>query len=238
MPKTTYIVLAALLLFLAVQLPPAAAAAIDDLLVQAVLQNDEQRALAALLQGADPNYVRRNRPTPLAQAAWNANSSLVRLLLEHGADPNLKTATALYREPPLNLAILSGDANSAELLLQFGADVNAPREMTSAASWLSHRQKSDGAAPLLLAVPSLRLVNLLLAHGADANQPNKYGYTPLMAAADSAGSEQRCRVAAALLQFGADPAAVDERGNSALRYAILRNFSAMVDLLLPLSPPQ
>ena len=63
--------------------------------------------------------------TPLYQAAFNGHNELVELLLEKGADPNIKTkagTTALMG------AAYGGHKRIAELLIAHGADVNVKGE--------------------------------------------------------------------------------------------------------------
>jgi|SRR5579871_2478360 len=84
----------------------------------------------------------------------------VRLLLEHGADPNTLTS---YGEAPLQVA----DADSAILLLNYGADVNAT--------------DPGGFSPLIEACRrnDLDLARVLVLHGANVNARDIKGSTVL-----------------------------------------------------------
>jgi len=71
--------------------------------------------------GADPNqYATRDVGYPLWLAAAGGNLDALRLLLDHGANPNLRHGT----KTPLVMAIIDSHLDCAELLLQRGADIN------------------------------------------------------------------------------------------------------------------
>ena len=94
--------------------------------------------------------------TPLMWAAYHNDVPMVRLLLEHGADPNQST----YFGSPLSHACWNDGFEAAELLIDRGANVNA-------------RDAVAGFTPLHWAAgnETLRphLVKLLLGSGADPN---------------------------------------------------------------------
>ena len=87
---------------------------------------------------------------------------------------------------PLMFAALYGDARSARLLLDRGADPNTRNEA--------------GATALLWAVDDPERVRLLLEHGADANARSEDGLTPVLPAAGRFGSSDVVRL---LLDRGA-----------------------------------
>lgn len=92
---------------------------------------------------------RRPGTTPLAMACRCRNLNLVKLLLEHGANPNINT-TRRPGSTPLALACQSGDLSLSKLLLEYGADPNACG--------------NDGLTPLIRSsrVGNLEMVQLLL----------------------------------------------------------------------------
>jgi ankyrin repeat protein len=63
--------------------------------------------------------------TPLHSAASRLQSDLVRILLEAGANPNLRQSAGWT---PLHAAAMNGDLTSAELLLAAGADPGAAND--------------------------------------------------------------------------------------------------------------
>lgn len=104
--------------------------------------------------------------TPFLRAAQSSDTELLRLLLEHGADPSLPTYTGVT---PLMVAAgigwvegvtfeWSGEKNieTIDMLLELGADVNA-------------RERDDGRTALMGAAHKGRneVVQILVDHGAD-----------------------------------------------------------------------
>lgn len=78
--------------------------------------------MKVLLQlGADPNqYGTADIGYPLWLAAAGGKLEALQLLLDHGANPNLRHGT----KTPLVMAIIESHLDCAELLLQHGADIN------------------------------------------------------------------------------------------------------------------
>ena len=82
----------------------------------------EEAAELLLARGAEVNLVARNaniHVTPLHSAAAGSHSGIVKLLLEHGADPNAAQDGGFT---PLHSAANNDDRESAEALLEAGAD--------------------------------------------------------------------------------------------------------------------
>ena len=140
-----------------------------------------------------------------------------KLLLEHGADPNIPLDTPkgpqfllpwVVRQWYLNVGVI-------ELLLEYGVDVNAtgPGYFT----------------PLLSVVfdePILTMARLLLDHGADPNAANEKGVTPLVICAGKGNVD----AAELLLKHGADPN-VNVKGQSLLARAAKWGRDDIVKLL-------
>ena len=141
----------------------------------------------------------RNGWTPLVAAIANDHLAVALYLIEHGASP---TAPDKSKSDPLNWAVRrSGwvmshqNVKLAEALLDAGAPVDS--------------RDAGGYTPLIWAANrgAVKLIELLLARGADANakttEKNNAGRTALMMANNVAA----VRV---LLAAGADPKAVEE----------------------------
>jgi ankyrin repeat protein len=134
--------------------------------------------------------------TPLMWAAYYNDVPMVRLLLEHGADPNKST----YFGSPLSHACWNDGFEAAELLIDHGANVNA-------------RDAVAGFTPLHWAAGSEtaghHLVKLLLGSGADPNAAGGESVSALGLAQQTplliAEKRGRTRIVDALLAAGAEP---------------------------------
>ncbi len=91
----------------------------DSVLLSAAYNNETDKALTALKNGAEPNVSYFNI-TPLMYAVENHNIRLVRELLKNGADPDIIP----YDTVPaaLSLAVINFYNDIVKLLLQSGAD--------------------------------------------------------------------------------------------------------------------
>ena len=72
------------------------------------------------------NYVNPSSRTPLYVAAWKGHVSVVRLLLEHGADINRSMHNMSWNSgaTPLSMAAAYGRAEVVQLLAEAGADID------------------------------------------------------------------------------------------------------------------
>jgi ankyrin repeat protein len=91
-------------------------------LIIAVSFNQPDSVMALLDLGAElDRYVRRSSTSPVRRAAGLDDTVILKMLLDHGADPNLG---AEWRDAPIVALADAGDRQAVELLAEAGADVN------------------------------------------------------------------------------------------------------------------
>ncbi|HEY4089660.1 MAG TPA: ankyrin repeat domain-containing protein [Bryobacteraceae bacterium] len=124
-----------------------------------------QTQLVSMLVGMrfSANAVAADGDRPLNTAAAAGDAAITKLLLEHGADPNLPSRSG---NTPLHDAALHGDAEAISLLLAHGARIDTPT-------------LDDNSTALHLAASFDRLdaVKALVHHGANTTIKNAAGFT-------------------------------------------------------------
>jgi quinoprotein dehydrogenase-associated probable ABC transporter substrate-binding protein len=162
---------------------------------------------------ADANLTDRSGWTPLMWATWGDNPALLNMLLAHHAKLDATDNDGLT---PMGIAAQNGKVKATRVLLDAGADVNAPIA-------------KGGYTPLMLASisGSSELTAALIEHGAKVNAANPGGLTALMIAA--AGN--RSTIAGLLLRSGADVNARSEDGRTALSIAQANSSDAVIKVL-------
>jgi len=139
------------------------------------------------------------RDTALIEAAYNGHVEIVKLLIERGANVNLK-GEAWYG--PLHAAAMGGHVEIVKLLLEHGADVNI----------FSHNKPLHDAAMN----GHIEVAEILIAYGADMNAKGTDEYTPL----GTAVSNRQVEMVKYLLSKGADVNARANYGCSPLHTAV------------------
>jgi ankyrin repeat protein len=204
--------IAALLLGVTVALSAAEADNSADALYSAIRANDLARLVTQLKGGANVSAVDAGGTTALMQATVTGSVEAMKLLLDNGADAQLKSnanATALMWSVT--------DIRKVRLLLDHGVDVNAVSKLGRTALLLA--AMSDG---------SVDVVRLLMARGADPRVVDSLKKTALLAATEG-GDTETIRL---LVDAGLDVNAVDFAGFTPLMNAASKANVAAVRLLL------
>jgi ankyrin repeat protein len=117
--------------------------------------------------GLAPNIRDSNGNSLLMLAAYNGHEAMTRLLLQHGADPELAN---LRHQTPLAGVAFKGYTHIARILIENGADVNSATP--------------DGKTPLMFAAMfnQIDVLEMLLNSGADANLTTEDGLTAIQLA--------------------------------------------------------
>jgi ankyrin repeat protein len=141
--------------------------------------------------------------------------------IKRGLGRSRKRASAYSADgfTPLHLAAFFGRVDAAALLVERGADLEAP----------SKNPRFPSVRPLHSAIAGgqREVAVLLLERGADANAKANGGWTPLHFAATS-GDEELCR---ALLKRGAKRGAAADDRTRPVDFAIEKRHWAVVELL-------
>jgi hypothetical protein len=165
-----------------------------DQLSSAVQKKDRKRVEELLKEGVDPNGIDQYTSV-IFSTAINTDTKIMKLFLDHGADPNLTKDGWI----PLRHAINSRETTRVKMLLDAGAKIEHPQVLECIAAnrepgWVKMLLEAganpnlgserEGETPLHLAVHSwdLETVKLLLEHGADVTLKDNKGITPIDAA--------------------------------------------------------
>jgi ankyrin repeat protein len=221
-------------------------------LLLAARQGDVDTARVLVDAGADVNDTSAAGTNALVVAAHSGHGPLGIYLLEHGADPNADGAgyTALHA------AVLRSQVHLASALLDHGADVNAvlqhgtPGRRFSADYSLRHQWIGANVFWLAAKYGELEILRLLAERGADSLSTPDSGMSSLQAAMGITQSteDRRNRVgtpppgpgeaeqlayqlAQITLDLGVDVTTADERGDTALHYAVRQGYGSVIELL-------
>jgi ankyrin repeat protein/L-ascorbate metabolism protein UlaG (beta-lactamase superfamily) len=154
--------------------------------------------------------------TALQLAAFSGQVEVVALLLEKGADVNMKSIK--NKRSPLHFAVWKGHTKVAHLLLKGGADLES--------------KEVDGETPLHYAAASgeLSVVKLLVAKGAKVNYVSRIGTTPLSYAVSRRGGFPE--IIKFLIAKGADAKVARDNGWTMLHEAGWEGKPEVIQLLL------
>ena len=213
--------------------------------------DDLEKTRLLLRRGADVNARSEDGRTALSIAASRFGSlAVVRLLLDSGANPSVKSPS--YKGPltPLSEAAEFGDEAVVRLLIECGADVKSAGPFPLIAALNANDARcvdllipSADRATLSMALASLgpplgnaagfgnaKLIQRLLDHGADVNARGRGGRSILMNLVNS--DSFPVESATTLIERGAHPNIRTEAGQTALDFASRRGRTPIVDLLV------
>ncbi|MEZ5465266.1 MAG: ankyrin repeat domain-containing protein [Lysobacteraceae bacterium] len=216
-------------------------------LMLAALLSDLRPLRELIAAGADVNANHGDLSALLVATrdSYHGRVEAVMTLLANGADPRAADAEG---NTPLHHAARSSDPGVAALLLDAGAEIDAPNRggltplgvACSCSNWRLARfllenkasAKGDDVHPPLLAAAAgdddPAGVRLLLKHRAGVNASGRFGRTALHTAALSGNNE----VVAALIEAGADVDVRDERGIAPLHEAARAGADAVIERLI------
>ena len=179
----------------------------------------------SLLEKCTVVNIRTTDSTLLHEAAFRGRLEIVRILLDHGANPNTESK---YCETPLH-SVSRGKydyqehgVNIARLFMQCGVDVNALSKINF--------------TPLHVAAfhGGFEITRLLLNHGANANAEVEGGETALhpVSRGKCDSQENGVGIAQLLLEYGVDVHAQDKHHDTALHEAAFNGRLEIAQLLL------
>jgi uncharacterized protein len=193
-------------------------------LTEAAKLDDADLVRMLLDAGADPDSANQDGQTALMLAASVGSLPIAQMLISKGAHVN---AVENFRgQTALMWAAAENHPDVVDLLLKHHADVKVrakyddwQRQMTSEPR--AQFRQTGGLTALLYATRSgcLRCAESIVKAGADVNQPNPDGVTPLINAIDAHSFD----IAMFLLDKGANPSIWDMTGRTPLYTAVDMN---------------
>jgi ankyrin repeat protein len=220
----------------------------SNALVQATTHGFVHMVELLLDHGANIEGVAEDSMSPLSYAAFDCREDVAELLLARGANIHGRGKQDYYRDSPLALASWMGNENIVRALLKDGAGKNSI-ELQAAyrACYLDNGadirpilREAGAQIRLIEAVldNNRALVSNMLAEGADPNEPDGYGSTPLMYASTYHSCSCDQVVVRSLLSHGANINARNREGKSARELLMQSGHETwMPDLLRQYSDP-
>uniref|UniRef100_A0A8C2Z516 Poly [ADP-ribose] polymerase n=1 Tax=Cyclopterus lumpus TaxID=8103 RepID=A0A8C2Z516_CYCLU len=184
-----------------------------------------------LCQGADPNSRDNWNYTPLHEAAIKGKIDVCIVLLQHGADPNIRNTdgkSALDLGEPSGKAVLTGQSGNEEKLMALLTPLNVNCHASDGRKVRGKRKECSTPLHLAAGYNRVRIVQLLLQHGADVHAKDKGGLVPL----HNACSYGHYEVTELLLKHGACVNAMDLWQFTPLHEAASKNRVEVCSLLL------
>jgi len=164
-----------------------APAGFSSQIADAAQRGDSDQIITLLATNVDVNEPQIDGTTALHWAVQRDELDLAQLLVDAGANPDVVNRTDAK---PLQLAALNGSAHMLRLLLEAGAEVNAPQTISA-----------DTALMIAARTGKADAVNVLLEYGANINAQESWGGTTALM---WAVNENQLEVMQLLLANGAD----------------------------------
>ena len=217
----------------------------DARLMDAVEANSIENVRAAVAGGANLNVRGSHGETPLIKSILCDDPRIFRFLLERGADVNIPTTNGYT---PLTFACLQNNFEYVRNILAYSVDISSKTEegwtpllVASTNSSVFYDNMDHPFFKALIEIVykysryhpdynPVRIVSLLLKSGANPNESNMFGTTPLMAAA-SMGNYAMLKE---LLESNAAIDLKDTEGKTALMYAAVSTIEELIDSLIHL----
>ena len=162
--------------------------------------------------------------TPVWYASHLGNANMVRILLDHAADPNL------CDPPPIWAAIRNGNLQCVELLLESGVKIRLPTQHTA-----GPRQFYDPVEfEERISKDILAIDRLLIQHKVDYNLQSLRGNTALMLCCQPKHFSRSFYMARLdlLLDYGVNTEVRDQDGKTAIHHAIEHSFLSAFEVLV------
>lgn len=170
-------------------------------LLSQLSRNDTSSIQDLVKKGVDFSQAEDHGYWALFYAIFFENEDLVKILVEHGVDINYQMPVL---STPLMRAIIDQKQKMIECLTEYGANVNLIAGYNTPLTKIA-----GGFYPVL---DQKKAIKYLVEHGANINQPNEGGKTPLMVAIEYFDLD----LVKFLIGLGADVNKTDNEGNTPL----------------------
>ena len=214
-------------------------------LMESVDKNNLESVRALIAQGANLNYQGPHGETPLIKSMMCDDPRITRFLLKSGADANITTTNGYS---PLTFACLQNNFESVRTLLSHKASVSQKTEEGWTPLLVASTNPSiffdnidhEFYKKLIEIVYKysryhpdynpVRIISMLLSSGANPNEFNIFGTTPLMAAS----SMENYQIIKVLLEQNTAIDLRDTEGKTALMYAVISTVEELIESLIHL----
>ena len=159
----------------------------------AAIQNCLHKELLVILaSGTDIEIKNKFGTTPLSFAIYQKDDTIIKILLDHGANPNVIDGNGLYT--PLSEAIVSNRESTVDLLLRYNADVNFQSNKSETALTVAAK-----------GCKNFKIVRWLLYKGTDPDLIDRFGFTTKTGLSRHCKKDANYEKMMKLLEDGFDP---------------------------------